>query len=150
MYGSPTDTTILDGFTITNGNSPVGGGLHTDGSPQILNCRFVNNIAKIGGGIFHLENGTAGPAISNTYFCDNDPEDIYGSWIDGGGNIFGDDCGSDCPADISGDGWVNVTDLLAVISAWGPCEGCEEDINGSGIVDIADLLTIIGNWGPCE
>jgi hypothetical protein len=29
---------------------------------------------------------------------------------------------TDSPADINGDGIVNVTDLLAVVGAWGPCE----------------------------
>jgi hypothetical protein len=29
---------------------------------------------------------------------------------------------TDSPADINGDGIVNVTDLLAMVGAWGPCE----------------------------
>ena len=74
MYGSPVDTTILDGFTIRNGDSPVGGGMHTDGSPQILNCKFMNNTAILGGAISHLTNGTSGPMIANTYFCENTPD----------------------------------------------------------------------------
>ena len=49
--------------------------------------------------------------------------------------------------DVTGDGQVDVSDVLAVISAWGPCSSCSEDINGSGIVDVTDLLIVIGNWG---
>ena len=49
--------------------------------------------------------------------------------------------------DVTGDGQVDVSDVLAVISAWGPCNSCSEDINGSGIVDVTDLLIVIGNWG---
>ena len=29
--------------------------------------------------------------------------------------------GDDCPADVNGDGLINVLDLLSVISAWGDC-----------------------------
>jgi len=48
--------------------------------------------------------------------------------------------------DVNGDGFVNVSDILVVISAWGPCSGCDEDIDNSGTVDVSDLLYIIGNW----
>lgn len=56
-----------------------------------------------------------------------------------------------CPADIAGnDGVVNVSDLLAVINAWGPCSGaCPADITGDGQVNVSDLLAVINNWGPC-
>jgi hypothetical protein len=56
---------------------------------------------------------------------------------------------SDCPGDINGDGYVNVTDLLVVIDAWG-LTNSPADVNGDGIVDVSDLLDVVGNWGPCE
>jgi hypothetical protein len=55
-----------------------------------------------------------------------------------------------CPADINGNGTVNIDDLLALISAWGPCVGCPADINGNGTVNIDDLLALISAWGPCD
>ncbi|MCI0366388.1 MAG: hypothetical protein L0219_21205 [Phycisphaerales bacterium] len=61
----------------------------------------------------------------------------------------------DCLADIEptdGDGVVNVRDLLAVISDWGPCEACVADIapaGGDGSVGVQELLAVIGEWGPC-
>lgn len=55
------------------------------------------------------------------------------------------------PGDTNGDGVVNVADLLAVISAWGPCPAppasCPADMNGDGVVNVADLLIVITNWG---
>jgi hypothetical protein len=48
--------------------------------------------------------------------------------------------------DVNGDGNIDVTDILLVISAWGPCSGCIEDLDHSGEVDVTDLLIIIGNW----
>ncbi len=54
------------------------------------------------------------------------------------------------PGDIDGDGVVSVTDLLALLSAWGPCppdpEPCPADFNGVGAVDVTDLLTLLGNF----
>jgi outer membrane protein assembly factor BamB len=53
-----------------------------------------------------------------------------------------------CPADVNGDGFADVLDLLAVITAWG-ASGGPEDINGDGIVDVLDLLAVITAWGAC-
>ncbi|MCP3904868.1 MAG: hypothetical protein GY715_14675 [Planctomycetes bacterium] len=51
-----------------------------------------------------------------------------------------------CP-DLNGSGVVDFGDVLAAISAWGPCAACPADFNSSGAVDFADLLYIIGRWG---
>jgi hypothetical protein len=58
--------------------------------------------------------------------------------------------------DITGNGIVDVDDLLAVINAWGPCAAppatCPADIaplgppQGNGVVDVDDLLTVINHW----
>jgi len=54
------------------------------------------------------------------------------------------------PGDITGDGTVNVADLLAVIAAWGACPAqpatCPADLDSTGTVNVADLLTVIANW----
>lgn len=59
-----------------------------------------------------------------------------------------------CPADVApppgGDGVVNVDDLLAVISNWGPCAACSADVDGDGMVNVDDLLAVISSWGPCQ
>ncbi|MCI0630161.1 MAG: PQQ-binding-like beta-propeller repeat protein [Phycisphaerales bacterium] len=55
----------------------------------------------------------------------------------------------------SGDGVVNIIDLLAVISHWGACPPpkayCPDcaPFGGDGQVDILDLLAVIGAWGEC-
>jgi len=49
--------------------------------------------------------------------------------------------------DVNFDGIVNVVDLLAVLSNWGPCMGCNEDTNGDGLVNVTDLLAVLANWG---
>ena len=54
-----------------------------------------------------------------------------------------------CPADTDGSGDVNVTDLLALLAAWGPNPGHIADFNDDGNVNVTDLLALLAAWGPC-
>ena len=55
-----------------------------------------------------------------------------------------------CPADTNHDVWVNASDVLNVLAAWGPADNTSpEDINNDGLVGVDDLLLIIDNWGFC-
>ena len=56
---------------------------------------------------------------------------------------------SDCPADVDGDGVVDINDLFAILAAWGDCDDCPEDVNGDGTVDINDVFEVLACWGPC-
>lgn len=65
---------------------------------------------------------------------------------------------SPCLGDVTGDGQVATTDLLALLAAWGPCAAlvpgtcapdCPADLNGDRTVDNQDLLILLANWGPC-
>lgn len=61
------------------------------------------------------------------------------------------------PGDVNTNGVVDVSDLLDVISAWGPCPPptspgvCLADVSphavGNNAVDVGDLLLVITNWG---
>ena len=49
--------------------------------------------------------------------------------------------------DVTGDGIINIIDILAVMANWGPCTvGCSTDINGDGDTNVSDLLIVIANW----
>ncbi len=53
--------------------------------------------------------------------------------------------------DVDGDGVVGLSDLVAVMSVFGPCDrpaGCREDVDGSGTVDLRDALDVIAAWEP--
>jgi hypothetical protein len=53
-------------------------------------------------------------------------------------------------ADVTGDGTVDVDDLVAVILAWGECadpNNCPSDIDGDDVVEVDDLIAVILNWG---
>ena len=41
----------------------------------------------------------------------------------------------------------NVTNLLAVMDVWGPCEVFPADLDGDGFVAVVDLLEVVGNRG---
>jgi hypothetical protein len=56
------------------------------------------------------------------------------------------DCGDACPADLSGDGVVNVSDFLLLLAAWGTPDG---DIDGDGDTGVTDFLELLSAWGPC-
>jgi hypothetical protein len=56
-------------------------------------------------------------------------------------------CDEILAGDVNGDGVVNVTDLLMVVGAFGPCPGCPEDIDGDGMAGASDILIVLSNWG---
>jgi len=71
-------TTILDGFTVTNGSGTsvsglgrCGGGMYNGyySSPTITNCIFQNNSASIGGGMYNCDYSS--PTITNCIFQNN-------------------------------------------------------------------------------
>ena len=55
---------------------------------------------------------------------------------------------SPCP-DTNGDGVINVVDLIAVITNWGPCGNCPADFDGNGVVNVDDLIQVVISWGNC-
>jgi hypothetical protein len=53
------------------------------------------------------------------------------------------------PGDVTGDGLVDVSDLLAVIIAFGICpegDACPADLDGDGEVTANDLVIVVTNW----
>lgn len=60
--------------------------------------------------------------------------------------------GPACEGDLDDNGTVNVSDMLALLGAWGECPGkgeCPEDLDGNGSVNVSDLLVLLGAWGDC-
>ena len=52
--------------------------------------------------------------------------------------------------DITGDGTVDVLDLLFLLGSWGPCPDppseCPADLNDDGVIDVLDLLIVLAQW----
>ncbi|NNF43190.1 MAG: right-handed parallel beta-helix repeat-containing protein [Phycisphaerales bacterium] len=69
--------------------------------------------------------------------------------VDMGAQERDDSCKTTCVGDTDGSGAVDFTDLLTVLSAWGPCPGCPADLDGDDTVGFTDLLVVLSAWGPC-
>jgi hypothetical protein len=58
--------------------------------------------------------------------------------------------GDDCPADLDGDGVVNLGDLALLLGGYGATSGAtpeQGDLNGDGDVDLEDLSTLLSVFG---
>jgi hypothetical protein len=123
-----------------------GGGMY--GGSVIKNCIFKNN--SVMGGTYSTGGGLYSSycTITNSIFCENYaggiPQNIAGGWNDNGGNTLSDECPI-CP-DVNSDGIIDPNDILAIIWAWGTCNGCSEDLNEDGIVGLTDLMIVIDSW----
>ena len=124
FHSSPTVTNCT---FIGNSSTDQGGGMFNFGSlttPLVSNCSFVANVASNGGGMFN--SNASLPTVEFSGFCGNSPDAIDGIYTDGGGNSL-QHCSppipapDPCPADVNDDSIVNVTDLLALLAAWGVC-----------------------------
>jgi hypothetical protein len=71
-----------------------------------------------------------------------------GFFLGAGTNCLGAVC--PCPGDLSGDGQIGFSELLEILSHWGPCSGCPYDLDDDGQVGFSDLLFILSSWGPCS
>lgn len=51
--------------------------------------------------------------------------------------------------DLDGDCRIGITDLLELLSQWGPCRACScaPDLDGDGTVAHSDLVMLLNNWG---
>ncbi|MCK4657889.1 MAG: right-handed parallel beta-helix repeat-containing protein [Phycisphaerae bacterium] len=85
FHSGETDASVLDGFTITNGNALNGGGIFCYGSsPTIKNCTITGNVAEdtgqaaraLGGGVF-CDLGSS-PTIINCAITENRAEAHFG------------------------------------------------------------------------
>ncbi len=81
---SLTVTAILDGFTITGGQTFYGSGMHNEGaSPTVSNCVFKGNHADSEGGA--MSNWSSSPIIIGCLFTDNHAGsngDAISNWYD--------------------------------------------------------------------
>ena len=125
MYNNQSDSTVTNCSFNGNTASSNSGGMYNLFSSilTVTNCSFSVNTASLGGGMYNV---ISNPTVTNTGFCDNTLDTIVGGYTDGGGNSLlycppSIPVPPSCPADITGDTNVNVTDLLALLAAWGAC-----------------------------
>ena len=91
-------------------------------------------------------------SVFRTQFAIDLDGTIYFAAFDGFLYALGPGPNLPCPGDLDDDGTIGVSDLLALLAAWGPCanqKGCPEDLDDNSVVGLSDLLTLLANWGPC-
>jgi hypothetical protein len=115
------------------------------------NQTIIENSTVKGNSVGGISGALGQVTITNTTVCGNEEYQIDNDdWIDGGGNTVTEVCFNDCQAaDITDDGIVDISDILAILGYWGSSIPAG-DVDGNGVVDIGDLLMVVGNWGPCE
>lgn len=77
----------------------------------------------------------------------------YGFSFDNNGDGVPDECETGCPADVNGDGIVNLGDLAIVLGNFGAGGVGHEggDIDGDGQVTLSDLAVVLADFGSfCE
>ncbi|MCH8566714.1 MAG: T9SS type A sorting domain-containing protein [Balneolales bacterium] len=91
------ESTVIDGFTITQGQSGRGGGFLCEGrtengrcSPTLSQLRFINNSATFGGALYldGSNGGVSTPVGNNLFFSDNTAIDSGGGVLINGRNGF--------------------------------------------------------------
>lgn len=57
----------------------------------------------------------------------------------------------ECTSDVTSNGFVDASDLAALLSVWGTSGGLypRADINRDGLVDASDLAALLSGWGAC-
>ena len=161
-----TVSTIISGFTITEGSGSQGGGIRClVSSPRIENCHIINNYAGQGGGFASLGSGPDLGEIVNCVFKNNEAyfggaifSDMGNFWVidclirDNVANIIGGVYVYCCSVGLqstvvcsnaNGQTYGTYEDSECLISE--TCESCG-DINGDDIVNVGDLLLVIKNW----
>lgn len=57
--------------------------------------------------------------------------------------------GPSCTADTNEDQMVDLSDLLAVLAAWGDCTCCPADVTRDRSVGFEDVVSVLSTWGAC-
>ena len=110
-----------------NGGFCGGAGIavYAEGPVNFSSCDIrLNSNFGCGGGNYAIHCASNQVELRNCQFCGNSPYNIYGAFVDLGGNAFTSLCGSapSCPSDLNGDGLVNGADLGLLLTNWGFCQ----------------------------
>ncbi len=128
----------LELLTFNNGKpTPLTGdaGVGVFDSGNVISESEIDTVEHL-----YIRNLSPGEYVLRIYRVDG----ASGSRVFSVGWLFPEQNG--LPGDVDGNGVIDVNDILALIVAWGPCEGCVEDLNGDGFVNVNDIIELISNW----
>jgi hypothetical protein len=130
-------SSILD---ITNNKVSVNYGAGGESSPR------AQIEAEIASGTLGLSNGFAGDGVHGQIISSDLPVGEVTAEYDNGSSVL---IGNTIVGDTNLDGTVNLTDLLALLNAYGQTGQYwgTGDTNGDGTVNLTDLLALLNNYG---
>lgn len=161
-------SSLGEGFGLGRGIPDVNG----DGFGDILVGAYNNGVGAPGAGAAYLFSGRSGALLRTwtaTLEADNFGGDaVFADDVNGDGlpdfamsapgrSFLGIDHGRTyilagsvlpCPADLNGNGWVLIHDLIALRHAFGDSDS-PADLNGDGSVDFDDLRILVRDLGRC-
>lgn len=160
---------IVDDCSITGNQASGGGAMYCNGSsnPTVQYSTICgNSLEQVIGSFVDVNNciselcdSDGDGTLDCIDGCPNDPDKTTPGDCgcgtpdeDADGDGITDCLEVPCDGDLDKSGSVNVTDLLGILSDWGPCTPgtpCNGDVNDDGTVDVTDLLTVLANWGDC-
>ena len=133
-------TTVLDGFTITNGSATNGGGMsNTSSSPVVSNCIFSANSANHGGGMYNFVDSS--PVVTNCTFSGNSA-DSGGGVNNEGSSATVTNCTFSGNSASQGGGmynWNNSSPVMTNCIFWGNGEEIYNDETSTPVVSYCDV-----------
>lgn len=166
LFGNGDGTFQAPDNLVSVGSVPLGvaiGDVDLDGQPDLVVASQGNNTIGVvlgnGDGTFQPEQAfEAGQNPRMIVLADltgsGAPDVVAPNRLSNDISVFINltEANGSCPEDFNGDGVIDVSDLLFLLSEWGRCgdpEKCPADLNGDGTVGVTDLLAVLGAWGEC-
>jgi hypothetical protein len=157
----PFDRLYIADFTQLNWAMHISGPLDDD-----IQATPAHRTMELVGSRLFLADGENGLQVidvddpANPLLLDVPPTNSYASavrvidgvaYVAGGGlRTYDVEACFACVGDLDRSGAIDLSDLLVVLSAWGPCPAyCSADLDDSGAVGLSDLLFMLSAWGQC-
>ncbi len=101
-----------------------------------------DTVAKFDNLVCTVESSDTSDNLDQENTCTNTELTVW--WLE--------DAPPDCPADLNGDGTVDINDQFILLGYWGECADwgcCEGDLDDDGEVNMDDVFELLGEWGDC-
>lgn len=117
--------------------------------PALFVGSGVGVYASLDGGATWIKDGSDLPNVNiGDLQIDTGPRVLYAGTY-GRGAWKADLPDPGCTADLTGDGQVNVLDLMIILTRWGVAPEDPADLTHDGLIGVPDLLRMLAQWGPC-
>jgi pectin methylesterase-like acyl-CoA thioesterase len=133
LYATGTGALRIEGCTVISNQTSIsastacnqneGAGIYI-GAPNtsVTGCTIRENVnSGVGGSVSGAVFANNLVRVRDSKFCGNSGSQLFGAFINLGGNVISATCPSTCPGDLNSDGFIDGEDLARLLSNWGPC-----------------------------